>query len=479
MAAAPMFAGTVYYVDAGNGSDVNDGLSPQKPWKTITKVNNSFFGPGDSILFKRGGTWGATLTPTSYGTSGNNITFGAYGTGNLPTIDGTGRNYCLSGKTDYITITDMNFTSATQYGIVHAKWDAHGHILSMPGWIIKNCTFARCGVFLFGPNTVVQDCVFVGPAIRTADQAAIAFSGPISANCSALRNTISNFTSRGIWFNGVGGAATVNDNVIHDIAYTVGTGGEGYGINFDGFASPIGGTVTAVGNTVYRCARNGIKTENCSEGIVFSGNLIHDCPESGILCMNYKARPAYPPYPAYLEQRGKKVKGVVAYNVIYHCRDGISLNNVSDVNVWNNCLYDGAGSYPSGLKIVDNGAYFVTDIDVRNNIIGSGMTRSCTTEKAWKNHLSAFDYNAVVNPVIEVRNPSSRLTLTQLQSQGVALNCFTMSPGFVDAAGHDFHLLSSSPCINAGAFVGLTRDREGKSINGAPDIGAYESSPPR
>jgi hypothetical protein len=40
-----------YYVDATNGNDVNNGLSPEAPWKTIAKVNSSRFNPGDQILF--------------------------------------------------------------------------------------------------------------------------------------------------------------------------------------------------------------------------------------------------------------------------------------------------------------------------------------------------------------------------------------------------------------------------------------------
>lgn len=475
---APLFAGTVYYVDAVSGSDTNGGLTLDKPWKTINKVNLSSFAPGDTILFKRGGTWRETLTPPSHGASGNNITFGAYGTGDPPMIDGTGKKYCVSSDKDYITLSDLHIASASQYGIVHAKWDATGHILSMPGWIIKGCTFTHCGIFLFGPNAVVQDSVFVGPAIRTGDGAAIAFSGPISSNCSALRNTISGYSSRGIWFNGVGGAATANNNVIHDIKYTTGTNQEGYGINFDGFASPIGGTVTALGNTIFSCARNGVKMENCSKGAVIGGNLIHDCADSAVLCMNYAARPKSPPYPAYPDQRGSRIGAVISYNIIYHCNRGVQLQQVSGVDIWNNTIYEGVGSYPCGLAIYDAGTYFVTDVDFRNNLVGSGMTRTVSADRAWKNHLSAFDYNGVTDPVIEVRRPMSKLTLTQLQSGGSAMHCFATPPGFVDGAGHDFHLLSSSRCINAGVFVGLTKDYEGKNINGAPDIGAYESGPP-
>ena len=472
VATAPIYAGTVYHVDATNGSDANDGLSPANPWKTINKVNNSFFIPGDSILFKRGETWRETLIPPSHGASGNNITFGAYGTGDLPKIDGSTRSYCVEGKKDYITITDLHFAFPTQYGIAHTRWNSSGTELSTPGWIIQNSRFTNCGVNLFGPNTVVQDNVFVGPSPITGPDAAITIHGQVAANCSVLRNTVSGYRARGIWFYKGVNNPIANDNVVHDIAFLIGTSNEGYGIDFDGYGYPITGTVTASRNTVYNCASNGIELENCSEASVISRNLIHDCPR-GILYLNYAAYSG-----RYPEQRGIDVHGVVAYNIIYHCRNGVSLFNVSGVDIWNNTLYDGIGSYPSGLSINDDGTYFVKNIDFRNNIVGSGMTRSVSSKYAWKNHLAAFDYDAVVNPAIQIQSPSSTLTLAQLQSGGAAWNSFTTSPGFVNAAGHDFHLLSSSPCINAGVFVGLTQDYAGNGINGAPDIGAYESGPP-
>ena len=133
----PIYAATVYYVDAANGSDANNGRAPQTPWKTINKVNTSIFLPGDSILFKRGVTWRETLIPPSHGASGNNITFGAYGTGDLPKINGSTRKFCVEGKKDYITITDLHFALPTQYGIAHTKWNSSGTELSTPGWMIK------------------------------------------------------------------------------------------------------------------------------------------------------------------------------------------------------------------------------------------------------------------------------------------------------------------------------------------------------
>ncbi len=79
---------TTYYVDATNGNDNNTGLSQITAWQTISKVNSSNFSPGDNILFKRGEIWREALVVPSSGSSGNPITFDAYGSGNNPIISG-------------------------------------------------------------------------------------------------------------------------------------------------------------------------------------------------------------------------------------------------------------------------------------------------------------------------------------------------------------------------------------------------------
>lgn len=79
----------IYYVSA-SGNDANNGTSTSTPWQTITKVNSmmSTFNPGDQILFKRGDTFTGSLNITKSGTSGNEIIFGSYSSGNLPVITG-------------------------------------------------------------------------------------------------------------------------------------------------------------------------------------------------------------------------------------------------------------------------------------------------------------------------------------------------------------------------------------------------------
>ncbi len=79
--------GTTYYVDPA-GSNGNDGLSPQTPWRTLLKVGISTFQAGDVILFKRDGVWNEWLTPPSSGTTGNPIKFDAYGSGRPPEFTG-------------------------------------------------------------------------------------------------------------------------------------------------------------------------------------------------------------------------------------------------------------------------------------------------------------------------------------------------------------------------------------------------------
>jgi hypothetical protein len=69
-----------YYVDSVNGSDSNPG-NQAAPWKTIAKVNSTTLTPGQSVGFARGGVWRELLAPGQSGTTGNPITFAAYGTG--------------------------------------------------------------------------------------------------------------------------------------------------------------------------------------------------------------------------------------------------------------------------------------------------------------------------------------------------------------------------------------------------------------
>jgi hypothetical protein len=87
IAVTGMASATTYYVDPA-GSNGNNGLSPQTPWRTLLKVGISSFQPGDVILFKRDAVWNEWLTPPSSGAAGNVIKFDAYGNGRPPEFTG-------------------------------------------------------------------------------------------------------------------------------------------------------------------------------------------------------------------------------------------------------------------------------------------------------------------------------------------------------------------------------------------------------
>ncbi len=76
-----------YYV-SNSGDDNNSGLSEYSPWRTISKVNNFNFKPGDVIHFKKGDVWREQLVPRS-GNENGSITYTSYGFGNKPLFLGS------------------------------------------------------------------------------------------------------------------------------------------------------------------------------------------------------------------------------------------------------------------------------------------------------------------------------------------------------------------------------------------------------
>jgi len=135
---------TTYYVAAA-GSDTNNGTSSSTPWQTIAKVNASTFSPGDSILFNRGDAWyGTALTVPSAGSSGNPITFGAYGTGANPILKGstflTTSGYTLApNQTATICSLTDSGTSSTDSGTRNWR-EQIGHVQISTSAVAVNVT---------------------------------------------------------------------------------------------------------------------------------------------------------------------------------------------------------------------------------------------------------------------------------------------------------------------------------------------------
>ena len=77
----PESTGRTFYVSSSQGSDSNDGLSENKPLKSLTAVQSINLEPGDKVLFQRGNVFSGGLTITENGEDDNPIVLGAYGEG--------------------------------------------------------------------------------------------------------------------------------------------------------------------------------------------------------------------------------------------------------------------------------------------------------------------------------------------------------------------------------------------------------------
>lgn len=109
--------GTVYYIDAVSGSDLNDGLSPETAFKTLARVNTITVTEGTYILFKRGCVWNGGISIVGSGSKEKPVVIGMYGdSGDKPMINGNGsvestvRLYDAS----YITVRNLEITNYTE-----------------------------------------------------------------------------------------------------------------------------------------------------------------------------------------------------------------------------------------------------------------------------------------------------------------------------------------------------------------------------
>jgi hypothetical protein len=116
------------YVDAVRGKDRNDGKSPERPWKTLDKVNAQTYGPGARILFRAGQAWKGQLHPKGSGSREAPIVVGRYGEGARPLIDGGGSEAAIllenqSGwRLEHLEVTNFD---ETEEGTSLSAWENH------------------------------------------------------------------------------------------------------------------------------------------------------------------------------------------------------------------------------------------------------------------------------------------------------------------------------------------------------------------
>ena len=249
-------AGKTYYVSP-SGNDSNSGLSSTAAWKTVAKVNSSYFNGGDSVLFQGGQTFAGCLSFSgSNVTSSSTSTFiiGSYGTGKF-TLNST----CTGTRAAAVSVDGV-----TGFTLQNAV------LTPVAG------TATQFGVWL--QNTTVSAAVS-GMTIQNSD-------------ISGFTTTLTSDTSAEIFITGYPGSGLSNVNILNNALH----GASGLSSTDDFAVNGYGNgqnltNVTYQGNTVYNIGGrpgvsdtgNGILANGVNGGMI-QNNLVHDLAANANSC---------------------------------------------------------------------------------------------------------------------------------------------------------------------------------------------------
>jgi hypothetical protein len=527
-----------YYVSTAYGDNTNctglsqaayvSGTEQPCPFKTIAKINSLTFLPGDTILFKRGETFIGSLNPASSGSDGNQITFSAYDTGDLPIIDGT-TTYAITIRNgrSYVTISHLQVQNGTSQNIQFYNTVDNiviDHITSLGD---TSGIVATTGNF---SNITISNFTTSGLG---ATHDGININGAISSNIE-ITNLVEDGGRYGLYFSSTTNNSniaiynsTVSGNANHGMAFSnvVGLIMEGLTAKDNGAAGfYLGGTFTdvdiqdviATSNTMGILMESSVSASNISidnsilssstsgSGVSFAGSGIND----GAIVTNTTAA-------NNLEGDGFNVHGTWTNVIFDNCvadsngtdgigadgdgfsfhdtstgtiRDSVSKNNLKSavahvdsahVSMHDNLFYHATnGTIPLCFLAVGGDYEFYNNTIYSGGNTGTIISTSGAAAAIKNNIVYGGSYGIIAdNNAVEDFNDVFGASTANYNGFVPGINSVQLDPLFVNNSS-DFHILSTSPAIDAGTNVGLTNDYAGNPIYGTPDIGAYEYQPP-
>jgi hypothetical protein len=415
-----------YYVSDPLGSDLNNGLTPTTPFKTLAMAYNNVVA-GDTVFIMNGNYSGGTLLNiTKSGTATKNITFKNY-PGQSPKLLISGNVYngiIINGSYIVIDGLEMQGNNANlTYAGALASYN-----LSKGGTVDPNGgTYNTNAILIGGSGTSSQFPTHV--TVR---------------NCK-----IHDFPGGGL--NSIqADYTTFDNNISYNNAWYMIYGGSGISI-LTPFNSDAGDT------TVYKnfvrnnfCYGNKTQLPVLSNGNITDGNgIIIDVNQSSY--------------------SGQATANGTYYNSRTLVQNNVSFNNggsgihafkASHVDIINNTAY-GNGTITGYGNIF--AGYVTTDVRIMNNIMYASTGGKCTTNG--NNTGVTYDYNIYFNGTVAVMGAHDKL------ANPLFVNAST------DGTQANFSLLSGSPAIDAGTktifaptdILGVTRPK-GAGV----DCGAYE-----
>ena len=262
-------AGTVYYVDRTGGSDSNGGTAASTAWQSLARIRQARLAPGDFVLLKRGETWGEALQIGASGSDGAPITFGVYGTGNLPVIDGT--NVTLGTLTGLVNANGRSYLVMDSLEVRNSQH--HGVSTYMANNVlIRNCRIHDNqfnGILAFNANnTTIQDSEIYANSLELASMHAgiqIDGSGPLQTGFLISNNRIHDNIggldwqgANGIYLGHTGANIPNLTNIVISGNEIARNGNPNQNQAGRGISASFTGDVSVVGNFVWRNASAGI-----------------------------------------------------------------------------------------------------------------------------------------------------------------------------------------------------------------------------
>ena len=109
----PVARAETYYINSQTGDDRSPGTSADRPWRSVARVRDFRFRPGDNILLMAGSVWKEPLAITQSGRADAPISIGVTGTGARPRIDAGGvSSYAVAiFNAEYVTIGGLELTN--------------------------------------------------------------------------------------------------------------------------------------------------------------------------------------------------------------------------------------------------------------------------------------------------------------------------------------------------------------------------------
>ena len=143
---------TDYYFSQSLGNDLNDGLTPTTPFKSLDRANSLSLNSGDRVFFKSGETWFGMFWPKGSGSLGNPIEISSYGGLEKAKFDGNGyQSALLIYNEDYYNISNLEITNQNSH------LDSFGSIKKLPGFFGEENDWGSGGNIRFGIKVVANN----------------------------------------------------------------------------------------------------------------------------------------------------------------------------------------------------------------------------------------------------------------------------------------------------------------------------------